>query len=209
MKRLGGLLPGIPLVAAMALAGAMVLSLAGSAPAGTSGLGSRATLPAGLVAAGSSAVGYVPPSLKISRSFPIESRTIPDFTFLGGSTALITPRTDKGVRATLAYVLTSLALVRCWDAHAWNPSSDHPLGRACDFTQDYRTSDGVARGWRQANWYVANQAALGVNYVIWQNSIWTAGSPRAWVPYQSSVYGCPNPANITGCHMDHIHVSFY
>ena len=22
----------------------------------------------------------------------------------------------------------------CWDAHAWNPTSDHPRGRACDFT---------------------------------------------------------------------------
>ena len=83
------------------------------------------------------------------------------------------------------------------------------MGKACDFTQEYRTSEGVTKGWRQANWYVANQAALGVNYVIWQNSIWTAGSPKAWVPYQSSVYGCPDPTNITGCHMDHIHVSFY
>ena len=209
MNRPGGLHQGLRLIAVMALAGAVALSLSGSAPAGTSGLGSRAAIPAGLSAPGSSEVGYVPPNLKISRSFPAEVKSIPDFTFLGGATALISPRTDKGVRATLAMGLTYLAQIRCWDAHEWNPSSDHPMGKACDFMQQYTTPEGVAAGWRQANWYVANQAPLGINYVIWQNSIWTAGSPRGWVPYQSSVYGCPNPANITGCHMDHIHVSFY
>ena len=53
------------------------------------------------------------------------------------------------------------------------------------------------------------QAVLGINYVIWQDKIWTAGSPKAWGPYYSTVYGCPDDTNITGCHMDHIHVSFY
>ena len=24
--------------------------------------------------------------------------------------------------------------VSCWDEHAWNPGSDHPRGRACDYT---------------------------------------------------------------------------
>lgn len=23
--------------------------------------------------------------------------------------------------------------ITCWSEHAWNPSSDHPAGRACDF----------------------------------------------------------------------------
>lgn len=209
MKRLGGLLSGLSLVAVVALAGAIVISIPGSAPAGTSGLGSRATIPSGLAGPGSSEIGYIPPNLTIDRTWPAETAYIPDFTFLGGESAKITGRTDKGLRATLALGLTQLATIRCWDAHEWNPSSDHPMGKACDFMQDYQSAGGLERGWRQANWYVANQAVLGINYVIWQNKIWTAGSPKAWVPYVSSVYGCPNPANITGCHMDHIHVSFY
>jgi hypothetical protein len=37
---------------------------------------------------------------------------------------------------TRAALWTSALLalaVTCWSEHAWNPSSDHPEGRACDF----------------------------------------------------------------------------
>jgi len=193
----------------LALVGALVLVLMGTSPAGTSGPGSGAKVPAGLSAPGSSVIGYVPPGLTIGRSFPAQTKSIADFTFRGGADALITARTDKGLRAALSTGLIALANVRCWDEHAWNPTSDHPLGKACDMFQAYTTSSGRAVGWRLANWFVANQAALGINYVIWQDKIWTAGSPKAWGPYYSTVYGCPDDSNITGCHMDHIHVSFY
>jgi hypothetical protein len=195
--------------AVLALAAALVVAVVGFSPAGTSGGGSYAPLPGGLKAPGSSQVGYVPAGLTVSRSFSVQSATIADYTFIGPAAAKLTPRTDQGLRAALSTGLIALANVRCWDEHAWNPSSDHPRGKGCDLFQDYRSSPGVAVGWRLANWMVANQAALGINYVIWQNQIWTSGRPASWVPYQSSIYGCPNPANITGCHMDHIHVSFY
>lgn len=192
------------------LAAAVLAVLVGPAAAGTSGPGSGAAVPSGLTALGSSAVGYVPAGLTINRSWAPEAKSIPEFSFQGGgSGALITPRTDVGLRAALSTGLLPLARVRCWDEHAWNPTSDHPLGKACDLTQSYTTSAGRAVGWQLANWLVANQAKLGINYVIWQNQIWNAGRPAAWGPYYSTVYGCPDPTNITGCHMDHIHVSFY
>ena len=197
------------IVASLVLAAALVLVMVGSALAGTSGPGSGASVPGGLTAPGSAEIGHVPPNLTIGRSYPFQSKSIADFTFKGGADALITARTDQGLRAALSTGLIALANVRCWDAHAWNPTSDHPLGKACDMFQAYSTSTGVAVGWRLADWFVANQSVLGINYVIWQNRIWSAGSPSAWQPYYSTIYGCPNPANITGCHMDHIHVSFY
>ncbi len=186
-----------------------VVVVIGQSAAGTSGRGTGARPVAGLTAPGSNAVGYVPPGLAVDRSFGAEAATIPDFTFIGGSSALITPRTDVGIRSTVSTSLIALADIRCWDAHAWNPASDHSRGRGCDLFQDYRSAPGVARGWQLANWMVANQARLGINYVIWQNQTWGAWSPASWRPYVSDIYGCPNPANITGCHMDHIHVSFY
>lgn len=198
---------GVAFVAALVTA--LLSALVGPASAGTSGPGSGAAVPAGLTALGSSAVGYVPSGLTINRSWPAQTKSIPDFSFQGGSAALITARTDVGLRAALSTGLLALANVRCWDEHAWNPSSDHPLGKACDLFQTYTTDAGRAVGWRLANWLVANQAKLGINYVIWQNQIWTAGRPAAWGPYYSDVYGCPDPSNISGCHMDHIHVSFY
>ncbi len=193
----------------LAVTGALLLGGGGSAGAGTSGPGTAAPIPAGLTAPGSSEIGYIPPNLTIGRSYPAQTKSIPDFTFQGTADALITPRTDVGLRAALATGLLPLAEARCWDAHAWNPTSDHPLGKACDLTQAYTTAVGLATGWRLANWFVANQAVLGINYVIWQDRIWSAGSPKAWTTYYSSVYGCPDDTNITGCHMDHIHVSFY
>lgn len=75
---------------------------------------------------------------------------------------------------------------------------------------DYRTQFGVQSGWRMANWLVANQAELGIRYVIWQGLIWNAQNrPGPWTTYVSSAYGCPDAAVITGCHYDHIHVSVY
>jgi hypothetical protein len=191
------------------VAATLLAVLIGPASAGTSGPGSGAAVPSGLTALGSSAVGYVPSGLTINRSWTPQTKSIPDFSFQGGSGALMTPRTDVGLRAALSTGLLPLARVRCWDEHAWNPTSDHPLGKACDFMQSYTTSAGRAVGWQLANWLVANQAKLGINYLIWQNQIWNAGRPAAWGPYYSTVYGCPDATNITGCHMDHIHVSFY
>lgn len=191
------------------LVAALVLVVAvGSSSAGTSGPGSRAAIPAGLTVPSSSAVRYVPPGLVINRLFPVETKSVRDFTFIGGPEAQITARTDRGLRAALSTGLIALANVRCWDAHLWNPTSDHPLGKACDMFQHYQSAAGVSVGWKLADWLVANQAKLGINYVIWQDYIWTAGSAN-WGLYYSAVYGCPDPTNISGCHMDHIHVSFY
>ncbi|MGS0683560.1 hypothetical protein ACVBEQ_00145 [Nakamurella sp. GG22] len=191
------------------IAAALLSVVVGPASAGTSGPGSGAAIPSGLTGLGGSAVGYVPSGLTTNRSWTPQTKSIPDFSFQGGGAALITARTDVGLRAALSTGLLPLARVRCWDEHAWNPTSDHPLGKACDLMQNYTTSTGRAVGWQLANWLVANQAKLGINYVIWQNQIWNAGRPAAWGPYYSTVYGCPDPTNITGCHMDHIHVSFY
>ena len=119
----------------------------------------------------------------------------------------VTPRT-----AALYHALTAAralpAGATCWDPHLQNPDSDHPRGKACDlFVHPHDPAD-VARGWALARWLVAEQAAHGVHYVIWEGLIWSTEHPT-WTTYQSAIYGCPNPANLTGCHYDHVHVSLY
>lgn len=73
----------------------------------------------------------------------------------------------------------TLRSVSCWDPHAWNPTSDHARGRACDlFTGapgEFAQGDALVEGWRVANWYRANAAALHVKYVIWQGRYWQVG----------------------------------
>ena len=133
-----------------------------------------------------------------------EAATIPDPSGTGGH---VTPRT-----ATLYRALAGADAIRegatCWDPHVQNPDSDHPRGRACDLFFHPHDSADVTRGWVLARWLIANQAVYGVHYLIWQGLIWTAEHP-AWTTYRSPIYGCPNPANLTGCHYDHIHASLY
>ncbi len=100
----------------------------------------------------------------------------------------------------------------CWDAHAWNPTSDHPRGRACDF---FPTAAGqrpqgeeLRAGWRLANWLRTNASTLGVSYVIWQGRIWSPGDPDddGWGrPYTGG--GVYDPGAVTGGHFDHVHMS--
>lgn len=100
----------------------------------------------------------------------------------------------------------------CWDAHAWNPTSDHPRGRACDFfptTAGRRPQgDELRAGWNVANWLRANASTLGVSYVIWQGRIWSPGDRDAggWGRAYTGG-GVYDATDVTGGHFDHIHLS--
>lgn len=95
--------------------------------------------------------------------------------------------------------------VRCHAKRPANPDSDHPRGRACDVMFNPHQAASVADGWRLARWLVRHHDRYAIAYLIWQGRYWDAA--RGWGPYSSPVYGCPNPANLTGCHYDHVHIS--
>jgi hypothetical protein len=158
---------------------------------------------------GTSEPMYVPSDLVTDTSWTAESATVPDRT-TNPRTNFMTPRTSTMFESAVSEGVVRLSAVHCVSGRAANPNSDHPGGRACDFMFDPHSATAVSNGWRAANWLVANQAALGVKYVIWQGMMWNARSrPGPWTTYNSSAYGCPNPANLTGCHYDHVHVSMY
>jgi hypothetical protein len=101
----------------------------------------------------------------------------------------------------------------CWDAHAWNPTSDHPKGRACDFffgkAGTFASGAELDHGWELARWLRSNAAALRVSYVIWQGRIWQADTNRdvgGWGTKYSGG-GIYDPNDATGGHFDHAHVS--
>lgn len=96
----------------------------------------------------------------------------------------------------------------CWDAHEWNPTSDHPQGRACDITFGNTpgimpTQDEAQRGWRIAHWLQTYAAELHIDYLIYAGQMWSTGD-SAWEAYVSDIYDTSTP---TGGHYDHIHVS--
>ncbi|HEX2806191.1 MAG TPA: hypothetical protein VHN80_08475 [Kineosporiaceae bacterium] len=100
--------------------------------------------------------------------------------------------------------------VSCWSARGGDPYSDHPKGRACDYTfgriGSYPGPAEVRRGWALATWLRANAAPLHVNYVIWQGRIWSrAHDAEGWRPYTGG--GHYSAAGPTNGHFDHVHVS--
>ena len=108
----------------------------------------------------------------INGVWPPERATVTDPSGTGGR---VTPRTAAWVAQARA-ALGTLSL-SCWDAHLWNPTSDHPKGRACDLfvgADARRSADAKAAGDRIANWAVQNAAATGLHYVIWYGKIWSA-----------------------------------
>jgi hypothetical protein len=100
--------------------------------------------------------------------------------------------------------------VACWSGRGGDPYSDHPKGKACDYTfgriGTYPGAADVQRGWALASWLRTNQAVLHVNYVIWQGHIWSrAHDAEGWRPYTGG--GHYSAAGPTNGHYDHVHVS--
>lgn len=102
----------------------------------------------------------------------------------------------------------------CWDEHAWNPSSDHPKGRACDLfpgtAGTFPKGADLDEGWEIARWFEANAAPLKVEYLIWQGRYWdptVKGDGSGWGRRYTGggVYDTKDP---TGGHYDHVHISF-
>jgi hypothetical protein len=102
--------------------------------------------------------------------------------------------------------------VSCWDAHAWNPKSSHPLGKACDAFPGrggvLPTAEQKARVDSLAATLQASASQTGVNYLIWYGRTWSVSrADDGWRPYSGG--GVYNPASITGGHYDHLHIDVY
>ncbi|MCI2238082.1 lytic transglycosylase domain-containing protein [Paenibacillus sp. TRM 82003] len=131
--------------------------------------------------------------------------TVPDPTGTGGCVTPATAWMLAQFRTTFGKRSTS-----CWDAHAWNPTSDHPKGKGCDIFYGtpgkFPGQEDVALGWQAAIWLQTNADALRVSYVIWQGRIWSrARSDEGWRAYTGG--GVYDAQDATGGHYDHIHVS--
>lgn len=154
-------------------------------------------------------------------SAPLPRTLSPALAYRGGSTGCVLrdPSGTGGcVTGTLSWLMGQVrprfgALpVGCWDRHAWNPRSDHPRGKACDYTIGrigrFPAPALVAKGWSLAIWLRRNSVALRVHYVIYQGRIWSREhDAEGWRPYLGG--GVYDPRNVTGGHFDHVHVSVF
>lgn len=102
----------------------------------------------------------------------------------------------------------------CWDRHAWNPSSDHSRGKACDFMVTrpgtFAAGSELDNGWKVAAWLRANSGPLQVKYLIWQGRYWDPSvhdDPGNWGTRYTGA-GIYDVRTATGGHYDHVHASF-
>ncbi len=101
----------------------------------------------------------------------------------------------------------------CWDAHAWNPRSDHPRGKACDLFPGepgaFAEGPQLDSGWEVADWFREHAEPLQVKYLIWQGRYWDpdVADQDGWGRRYGGG-GVYDTRNATGGHFDHIHVSF-
>ncbi|MFI5731093.1 hypothetical protein ACIA49_13300 [Kribbella sp. NPDC051587] len=136
--------------------------------------------------------------------WPPETASVTDPTGTGG---MVTQRTATWVAQARAALQNPP--MSCWDAHLWNPTSDHPKGKACDVFVggDSRSSTAArSKGDRIANWAIQTAGTTGVRYLIWSGKIWSARTGQ-WKPYNGG--GVYDPSSATGGHYDHVHVSLY
>ena len=80
--------------------------------------------------------------------------------------------------------------------------SAHYDGRAIDIFFRPVTEENRREGWLLAHWLVAHAEDLDVQYVIFDDRIWSAHSPRG----QWQDYDAPEPGNEILRHLDHVHV---
>lgn len=126
------------------------------------------------------------------------------------------PTTGGRITARMAHVMAQAQKVfpdTSWSCYSPRPGtrSEHPLGRACDITFGNPigrrpTPAQLEAGWGVTNWMKNNAETLGVQYLIWQGTIWSlARDHEGWRPYNGG--GMHDPTNITGGHYDHLHVT--
>ena len=151
-----------------------------------------------------------------------EAATLAAGAMCGAQEAMQCPAIGSGAEAGLQP--DSLRVMRCivarwpqisgWSGVGDRPANvddDHQTGRAVDaMIPGYQTAGGKTLGESIAAWAVANRAALGVKYVIWNERIWSAArQAEGWRTCGSTRASCYNGPDDTAAHRDHVHVSTY
>lgn len=80
--------------------------------------------------------------------------------------------------------------------------STHNAGRAIDIFFRPVTEENRRQGWMLAHWLVAHAEEHDIQYVIFDDRLWSAhSSPGQWQDYHA-----PDPDNEILRHLDHVHV---
>lgn len=151
-----------------------------------------------------------------------ETITIPPFSSGGASSSDPNWRSgdrslNKGYSSGLHMVNSNShkVVVHTWDnyptiktmygyANKSTNGTDHKDGRAIDIMiPRWNTSSGKSFGWNMAYYYRTNAKKFGINYIIFDQKIWSVGrDSEGWRKMSDR-------GNSTANHKDHLHVNTY
>lgn len=112
-------------------------------------------------------------------------------------------------------VASKFPLIKVYGGVRADSLPDHPSGRALDIMvssafPDIHSPDAVKYGTDIAELVKNNAAALGVDYIIWNQRIWSSQrAAEGWRECGGAGGGCYNGPDDTAAHRDHVHVTTY
>lgn len=120
----------------------------------------------------------------------------------GGSSGL--DQTNANTKKVIRHVWANWPRITTMYGWRQDVTPDHPGGRAVDIMiPGWRTDQGRDLGWQIASYYRANASQFGINYIIFDQQIWSvARDAEGWRPMADR-------GNPTANHKDHVHVNTY
>ncbi|OYO23464.1 hypothetical protein CGZ93_05845 [Enemella dayhoffiae] len=111
-------------------------------------------------------------------------------------------------------VASKFPLIKVYGGVREDSLPDHPSGRALDIMissafPDVRSPQAVEYGNQIAAMLQQNAAALGIDYMIWNEKIWSVGRAGEGWRQCGSGGGCYSGPDNTAAHRDHVHVTTF
>ncbi len=118
----------------------------------------------------------------------------------GGSSGL--NQTNPNTKKIIGHIWATQPAIKTMFGKRNSSTPDHPAGRAVDvMIPNYRTNK--ALGWRIAEYYRANARQFGINYIIFDQKIWSVGrNAQGWRAMSGRGSDAAN-------HKDHVHINTY
>ncbi|MCC2592852.1 hypothetical protein LKO27_05425 [Tessaracoccus sp. OS52] len=126
----------------------------------------------------------------------------PDSLNRGYSTGL--HLTNYNVQAIALHTWTTWPQIKTMYGWRQDVTPDHPAGRAVDIMiPNWKLDEGNLLGWEIATYYREHAGEFGINYIIFDQQIWSVGRDKeGWRPMADR-------GGATANHLDHVHVNTY
>lgn len=111
-------------------------------------------------------------------------------------------QTNENTKKVIRHVWANHPEIKTMYGWRRDVTPDHPAGRAVDvMIPNWRQDSGILLGWEIALYYKNNASQFDIDYIIWDQRIWSASrNGEGWRPMDDR-------GNHTANHLDHVHIN--